>query len=107
MSESIRQSDQVQPGSSPHDAATKARLRIELGRAYIPADRVADMAAGSVIELDSTSDADVEVYSLRCRSDGSSVSGGAWEFFARGELLAVDGKLGVRVRKTGETNAQP
>jgi flagellar motor switch protein FliN len=59
-------------------------LRVELGQQWLPADEVHRLAAGSVVELGSTADSPVDVYA------GSQLA-------ARGELVVVEGRLGIRI----------
>jgi flagellar motor switch protein FliN/FliY len=71
--------------ASPNVSASGAiRLRIELGRARIRCDASADLRTGSVVPLDNAASDSVAIY-----ADGQKI--------ARGELLAIDGKLAVRV----------
>jgi flagellar motor switch protein FliM len=60
------------------------KLRIELGRQWLSADKVAGLSPGSVIELRSTARDEVDVY-----------AGG--RLAARGELVVIEGQLGVRL----------
>jgi flagellar motor switch protein FliN/FliY len=62
-------------------------LRIELGRARIGAEEASKLRAGAVVPLDGEADDLVEVY-----ADGKPI--------ARGELMVIDGKIGVRVVET-------
>ena len=75
-------------------SGSEVNLRVELGRQWLSAEDVAKLDAGSVIELRSTADSDVDIY----------VGG---DLRACGELVTVDSRLGVRVVRlsTGsETN---
>lgn len=68
-----------------HEAPSAAKgLRIDLGRCWISPEQVAQLKPGSIVELDCTSDAQVQV----------SFSGG---LVASGKLLAIDGRLAVSV----------
>ena len=73
------------PSGGDAEAAT-ARLRIDLGRRMLAAQDVAALKPGRVVELDCTSDADVEIY-----ADG--------RLLARGQAVVVDGRFAVRVRE--------
>ena len=68
------------------DDATGLKLRVEFGRAWVAATEVSRLEPGSVIEIGSPVGQDVEVY-----ADGRLV--------ASGQVVAINGKLGVRVRK--------
>ncbi len=59
-------------------------LRIELGHACLDRDEASKLRTGAVVPLDNSAYDPVAVY-----ADG--------ELIARGELLEVDGKYGVRV----------
>jgi flagellar motor switch protein FliN len=61
-------------------------MRIELGRRWIPARDVSRLDVGSIVELDCAAEEYVELY----------VGG---QLAARGEAVAVAGKLGVRVQE--------
>ncbi len=77
------------PAASRHPLPSRERgldLRVELGRQWVDAADVAHLAAGSVIELQSPSSSEVVV-----RADGRQVAGG--------QLVVVDGKLGVKVTR--------
>lgn len=60
------------------------KVSVELGGCQMPMREVLQLAAGSVVQLDKASDAPVDLY----------VSG---KLFARGEVVVVDGRIGVRV----------
>lgn len=60
------------------------KVSVELGGCQMPMREVLQLATGSVVQLDKTSDAPVDLY----------VSG---KLFARGEVVVVDGRIGVRV----------
>ena len=60
------------------------KVTVELGGCQMPMREVLQLAAGSVVQLDKASDAPVDLY----------VSG---KLFARGEVVVVDGQIGVRV----------
>ncbi|MGD0060194.1 MAG: flagellar motor switch protein FliN [Verrucomicrobiia bacterium] len=60
------------------------KVAVELGGCQMPMREVLQLAAGSVVQLDKASDAPVDLY----------VSG---KLFARGEVVVVDGRIGVRV----------
>ena len=59
-------------------------LRIELGRTYVCRDEVQKLRAGAVVPLDNAAGDLVDLY-----------AGG--QLIARGEVLTLDGNLGVRV----------
>ena len=59
-------------------------LRIELGRACLDRDAASKLRTGAVVPLDNSAYDPVAVY-----ADG--------QLIARGELIEVDGKFGVRV----------
>jgi flagellar motor switch protein FliN/FliY len=59
-------------------------LRIELGRAQMPADKAALLAPGSVVSLDTLVDQPVDI----------AIEG---RLVARGEVLELDGSFCVRV----------
>lgn len=67
----------------------QAGVRLEFGRQWLPAEAAARLAPDSVVELDVSADADVDVY----------VDGG---LRARGRPVVIDGKLGVHVREVFE-----
>gem|GEM_PF-1446374 len=67
------------------DAMTNGQLRVEIGRCWVTADQAEDLQAGDVVALDEAVGDDVCVYRGRAP-------------IARGQLVTVDGKLGVRVR---------
>lgn len=60
------------------------KVTVELGGCQMPMREVLQLAVGSVVQLDKASDAPVDLY----------VSG---KLFARGEVVVVDGQIGVRV----------
>jgi flagellar motor switch protein FliN/FliY len=60
------------------------RVTVELGGCQRPMREVLQMAAGSVVQLDKPADAPVDLY----------VSG---KLFARGEVVVVDGRIGIRI----------
>lgn len=62
-------------------------LCIELGRTHIAGDEATKLRAGAVVPLDNAAADPVEVY-----------AGG--KLIARGEVLVVDGKIGIRVTET-------
>lgn len=64
--------------------AGSIRLRIELGHARIPRGELDDLRSGSVVPLDNS-----VCDSVVIRADGRLI--------ARGELLAIDGRFGVRI----------
>jgi flagellar motor switch protein FliN len=59
-------------------------LRIELGRTHVCRDELASLRPGAIVPLDSAAGEPVNIY-----------AGG--HLVARGEVLALDGKLAVRV----------
>ncbi len=66
--------------------AKKVRVRIGLGTRMIDLRELSRMDRGSVVEMDARCDEDVEVY----------VGG---KLHARGQAVAVDGMLAVRVNE--------
>lgn len=72
--------------NSDNRAAGDVKLRVELGRQFLSAADLDGLSAGSVVELRSPADAMVDVYA------GSKL-------LARGELVEVRERLGVRVRQ--------
>lgn len=66
--------------------AQPVKLRIDLGRAWLAAEDVSRLCPGSVVELTCQSDSDVGVW-----------AGG--HLTAQGELVMVEGRLGVRVAR--------
>jgi flagellar motor switch protein FliN len=69
----------------PKGSATgSVRLRIELGHARVPRGELDDLRSGSVVPLDNSVRDSVAI-----RANG--------QLIARGELLAIDGRFGVRV----------
>jgi flagellar motor switch protein FliN len=79
---------------SKADADEMIGLYIELGRTHIDQDEVQKLRAGAVVPLDSSAGDPVDVY-----------AGG--RLIARGEVVVLDGKMGIRVTETmlkvGET----
>jgi flagellar motor switch protein FliN len=74
---------------SQFDGATKAGgqaipLRIELGRTQMGRQEALKLRVGAVVPLGNSTDGPVDIY-----AEGRLV--------ARGEVLAVDGHLGVRI----------
>ena len=61
-------------------------LRVELGRKWLAADQAASLRPGSALALDAGAEDLVDLY----------VGG---RLLAKGVLLAVDGKIGVRVKQ--------
>lgn len=61
-------------------------LRVELGRMWLATDQAASLRPGSALALDAGAEDLVDVY----------VGG---RLLAKGALLAVDGKIGVRVKQ--------
>ena len=59
-------------------------VSVELGGCQMPMRDVLQLVAGSVVQLDKASDAPVDLF----------VSG---KLFARGEVVVVDGRIGIRV----------
>jgi flagellar motor switch protein FliN len=70
----------VRTASAPASVA----LRVELGRTQLRSEELIELRKGSVVPLDRLAGDSVDVY-----ADGRLV--------ARGEVLALDGKFGVRV----------
>jgi type III secretion protein Q len=64
------------------------RLRINLGRAHVSCGELDQLKPGAVLTLDEPSDGEVQVYA------------GA-RLLARGQMVDLDGRLGVRVRQVG------
>jgi flagellar motor switch protein FliN/FliY len=60
------------------------KLTVELGSCQMPMRDLLQLAAGSVVQLDKASDAPVDLY----------VSG---KLFARGEVVVVEGRIGIRI----------
>ncbi len=60
------------------------KLTVELGSCQMPMRDLLQLAPGSVVQLDKASDAPVDLY----------VSG---KFFARGEVVVVEGRIGIRI----------
>ncbi|HTS18852.1 MAG TPA: flagellar motor switch protein FliN [Verrucomicrobiae bacterium] len=60
------------------------KLTVELGNCQMLMRDVLQLAAGSVVQLDKASDAPVDLY----------VSG---KLFARGEVVVVEGRIGIRI----------
>lgn len=66
------------------DANSELPLRLELGRTRLHPDEVHLLRAGSVVNLDQAADAPVDVYAGN-------------RLVARGDVLVLDGKIGVRI----------
>jgi flagellar motor switch protein FliN len=75
---------ETQTSSAELDPNAVLNLRIEIGRTHIGRDEVSKLRTGSVVPLDNTAADPVDLY-----AEGQLV--------ARGEALAIDGKLAVRV----------
>ncbi len=79
---------------APVEAAATANadqeVRIELGGTLLDADKAAELAGDSVVQLDELAHDPVSIY-----ADGSLV--------ARGEILVLDGRLCVRIIELAET----
>ena len=60
------------------------KLTVELGSCQMPMRDLLQLAPGSVVQLDKASDAPVDLY----------VSG---KLFARGEVVVVEGRIGIRI----------
>jgi flagellar motor switch protein FliN/FliY len=60
------------------------KLSVELGSCQMSMRDVLQLAAGSVVQLDKASEAPVDLY----------VSG---KLFARGEVIVVEGRIGIRI----------
>ena len=60
------------------------KLTVELGSCQMPMRDLLQLAAGSVVQLDKASDAPVDLY----------VSG---KLFASGEVVVVEGRIGMRI----------
>ena len=60
------------------------KLTVELGSCQMSMRDLLQLAAGSVVQLDKASDAPVDLY----------VSG---KLFARGEVVVVEGRIGIRI----------
>lgn len=65
-------------------ADVRVEVTVELGRATLPLRTLLSLATGSVLELDRTADALVDVL----------VNG---RLVARGEVVVVEGEIGVRI----------
>jgi flagellar motor switch protein FliN len=72
------------PAVTPTAGQTTLDLRIELGRTHIQRNEVVKLRAGAVIPLDRAAGDPVDLY-----------AGG--RLIARGELLALEGSIAVRV----------
>jgi flagellar motor switch/type III secretory pathway protein FliN len=72
-------------------AHSPATMRVELGRQWLGAREVSVLGPGSVVELQSDMDSQVDVYV------GGQLAGS-------GDLVVVEGKLGVRMLKLGSTS---
>jgi flagellar motor switch protein FliN/FliY len=59
-------------------------LTVQLGSCQMPMRDVLHLTPGSVVQLDKAADAPVDLY----------VSG---KLFARGEVVVVDGRIGIRI----------
>jgi len=75
----------AQVAADPPGAADGV-LRVELGRMWLAMDQAASLRPGSALALDAGAEDLVDVY----------VGG---RLLAKGALLAVDGKIGVRVKQ--------
>ena len=75
----------VRQGTVPGPPGTP--VRIEFGRRWLGSDEAARLRVGSVVAFDVAAAADVAVY-----AGGRLVAGG--------EPVLVEGKLGVRIRRT-------
>jgi flagellar motor switch protein FliN len=60
------------------------KVTVELGSCQMQMRDVLQLATGSVVQLDKASDAPVDLY----------VSG---KLFARGEVVVVEGRIGIRI----------
>ncbi|MGD1019075.1 MAG: flagellar motor switch protein FliN [Verrucomicrobiia bacterium] len=60
------------------------KVSVELGSCQMPMRDVLQLAAGSIVQLDKASETPVDLY----------VSG---KLFARGEVVVVEGRVGMRV----------
>jgi flagellar motor switch protein FliN len=60
------------------------KVSVELGGCQMPMREILQLATGSVVQLDKAADAPVDLY----------ISG---KLFARGEVVAVDGRIAIRV----------
>lgn len=69
---------------SRHTPRNRLNVRIELGRARLPAERAAELVQGSVVTLESLIDEPVDVV-----VDGRLV--------ARGEVLVLEGSFCIRI----------
>jgi flagellar motor switch/type III secretory pathway protein FliN len=67
-----------------------ATMRVELGRQWLGAREVSTLGPGSVVELQADSDSQVDVYV------GGHLAGS-------GDLVVVEGKLGVRMLQLGNS----
>lgn len=70
-------------------AGSQLKLKVEIGRAWLSADDAAGLDAGSVIELRSHAQDEVDVYA-------------SGQLAARGQLVDVQGQLGVKVTRKME-----
>ena len=60
------------------------KLTVELGSCQMPMRNLLQLAAGSVVQLDKASDAPVDLYVSE-------------KLFARGEVVVVEGRIGIRI----------
>jgi flagellar motor switch protein FliN len=60
------------------------KVSVELGGCQMPMRDVLQLAAGSVVQLDKAAEAPVDLYVSE-------------KLFARGEVVVVDGRIGIRV----------
>ncbi len=81
FSRSSQRSIRLDDGTNPN---AEVELRLELGRTRLHPDEVNLLRSGSVISLDESANEPVSVY-----------AGG--RLVARGDVLVLDGKIGVRI----------
>lgn len=60
------------------------RMLVELGRQWLSSQEVAGLAPGSVVEMQSDLDSQVDVYANR-------------QWVGKGDLVVAEGRLGVRM----------
>ena len=74
----------LQPGALTSLLEVPLELEVQLGRARVPIRDLLELRAGAVVTLDRAATDAVDIY-----------AGG--RLIARGEVVSVDGELGVRV----------
>lgn len=74
----------TQAGATRTSGKETTTLRVELGRAHIGRDDVPKLRTGAVVPLESAAGDSVDIYAGQ-------------QLIARGQVLAIDGRFGVRV----------